>query len=226
MLTLPLSCLCLINSYKDLLGVLFAPCSLWPDLSLNFRVKDTAGQSPSYLWCCLCVCGPSSSLRCVSTGPTTRCSRPCPPTWTTSCTLTSSRWVPAPSLSLPFVHVHQLLWSSDVPTLLRIPAERLPVRAAVPRRLFSRQRVWFRRWLRHCAQTVQPHQHEENLHSRRWGGLLLRTILGQAGSLSCQAPSEINTLHYIRKIDNNLHAFQKKKKTLSWIEILDKDYLL
>lgn len=82
-------------------GFLFArsdcPFDTWPHL--ESRVRDTAGQFLSYQWCCPCPCGPSSSLRCVSTGPTTPCSRPCQPTWTTSCTLTSSRWASPPSRS-------------------------------------------------------------------------------------------------------------------------------
>lgn len=161
--------LLLLRLFSAHLRVLSAPCPLKPDLTLNSRVKDTAGQSLSYQWCCRSVCGPSLSLRCASTGPTTRCSHRCPPTWTTSCTLTWSRWALAPSLPPVLCSTITSVRSSDVPTLLQ-PPERFPVCAAVPRRLFSRQRVWFRRWLRHCTQDVQPHAYKENLHSRRWGG--------------------------------------------------------
>lgn len=56
--------------------------------------------------------------------------------------------------------------SSKVSTLLCVPPEWFPVCAAVPRRLFSRQCVWFRRRLCHCTQGLQPHRYKENLHSR------------------------------------------------------------
>lgn len=62
-------------------------------LNSNFRVQVTAGQCPCYTCCFQFLCGPSLSPRCVSTGLTTLCSPPCPPTWTTSCTLTWNRWV-------------------------------------------------------------------------------------------------------------------------------------
>lgn len=62
------------------------------NLNWTCRAQVTAGPFPWCPCCCRALCGPSSFPRCVPTGPTTPCSPPCPPTWTSSCTLTYNRW--------------------------------------------------------------------------------------------------------------------------------------